>query len=220
MSQSIQLYVDARMTSPYALSVFVALTEKNLPFTVHTVDLDAQAQHAPEYAALSMTQRVPTLVHGDFALCESSAIDEYLDEVFPDAPMYPKSTEQRALARQVQAWLRSDLTPIRSERDAEVVFYGAKRAPLSEAARRSVDKLIAGVMRLLPANAEHLFGTYSIADTDLAMMLMRLIAHGDAVPEPLRTYALGQWMRPSVQAWVNHANRQGLGSVPAVQCGD
>ena len=55
MSGALQLYVDARMTSPYAMSAFVALTEKGLPFTLQTVDLAVQAQHAPEYTALSTT---------------------------------------------------------------------------------------------------------------------------------------------------------------------
>jgi glutathione S-transferase len=36
---SFELYVDSLFTSPYALSVFVALTEKRLPFTIKTVDL-------------------------------------------------------------------------------------------------------------------------------------------------------------------------------------
>ncbi len=208
MSGALQLYVDARMTSPYAMSAFVALAEKGLPFTLQTVDLAVQAQHAPEYTALSTTQRVPTLIHGDFSLCESSAIDEYLDEVFPEISIYPKNIQQRALARQLQAWLRSDLMPIRSERDTEVVFYGAKRAPLSQEALRSVDKLILAATRLLPEHADNLFDTYSIADTDLAMMLMRLIAHGDNLPARLRVYAERQWMRPSVQAWVNHPSRK------------
>lgn len=208
MNKSIELYVDARMTSPYAMSVFVALSEKNLPFTVHIVDLAAKVQHTPEYQAVSVTQRVPTLIHGDFSLSESSAIEEYLEELFPEIPIYPKNIQQRALARQLQAWLRSDLMPIRSERDTEVVFYGAKRAPLSQEALRSVDKLILAATRLLPEHADNLFDTYSIADTDLAMMLMRLIAHGDDLPARLRVYAEHQWMRPSVQAWVNHPSRK------------
>ena len=208
----LQLYTDARLTSPYVMSVFVALTEKNLPFELHTVDLDQQAQHDTEYGALSTTQRVPTLLHGDFSLSESSAITEYLEDTFPHSPIYPKDARQRAIARLIQAWLRSDFLPIRNERDAEVVFYGAKRAPLSDSAKQVRDKLIHGVGRLMPTGQSNLFGTYSIADTDLAMMLMRLIAHGDDLPSHLREYALTQWQRPSVQAWVNHSLRQNVKS--------
>ena len=125
----LQLYADSRLTSPYVMSVFVALMEKGLPFELRTVDLAQQGQRAPEYVGVSATQRVPTLLHGDFALSESSAITEYLEDVFPEQPIYPKDARQRATARLVQAWLRSDFMPIRAERDTEVVFYGAKRAP-------------------------------------------------------------------------------------------
>lgn len=208
--QPLQLYTDCRLTSPYVMSVFVALMEKGLPFELHTVDLTQQAQHAPEYTGISATQRVPTLVHGDFALSESSAITEYLEDVFPVPSIYPSDVRQRATARLVQAWLRSDFLPIRAERDTEVVFYSAKRAPLSAPAQESLAKLIAGVRRLLPNGAMHLFGNYSIADTDLAMMLMRLVAHGDELPEDLRNYALTQWQRESVQAWLNHPLRTEL----------
>ncbi len=201
---ALHLYTDQYLTSPYVMSVFVTLTEKGLPFELHTVDLTRQAQHAPEYVAISATQRVPTLIHDDFVLSESSAITEYLEDMFPDHAVYPKNPQQRATARLVQAWLRSDFLPIRAERDTEVVFYGAQRAALSDEARRSVDKLIAGVERLLPEGAQNLFGDYSIADTDLAMMLMRLVAHGDDVPASLREYAISQWQRASIQAWVRH----------------
>ncbi len=203
----LQLYADSRLTSPYVMSVFVALMEKGLPFELQTVDLERQGQHTPEYTGISATQRVPTLLHGDFALSESSAITEYLEDVFPEQPIYPKDARQRATARLVQAWLRSDFMPIRAERDTEVVFYGAKRAPLSSEAQRAVEKLVAGVNRLLPEGTDHLFGMYSIADTDLAMMLMRLVAHGDEVPNYLREYAMKQWQRASVQAWVRHPLR-------------
>ena len=203
----LQLYADSRLTSPYVMSVFVALMEKGLPFELQTVDLERQGQHTPEYTGISATQRVPTLLHGDFALSESSAITEYLEDVFPEQPIYPKDARQRATARLVQAWLRSDFMPIRAERDTEVVFYGAKRAPLSSEAQRAVEKLVAGVNRLLPEGTDHLFGMYSIADTDLAMMLMRLVAHGDEVPNYLREYAMKQWQRASVQACLLHPLR-------------
>ena len=43
------LYVDARHVSPYAMSAFVALTEKGVPFTTRLVDLRAAAHRAPDY---------------------------------------------------------------------------------------------------------------------------------------------------------------------------
>jgi glutathione S-transferase len=201
----ITLYVDSKFTSPYAMSVFVTLTEKGLPFEIKTVDLGAGEQHKSGYANLSVTQRVPTLIHGDLQLSESSAISEYLEEVFPPpqyARVYPAELLERARARQVQAWLRSDFLPIREERSTDTVFITQTDKPLSQAARNSVAKLYAGADLLLKKGAENLFSEWCLADTDLAMMLMRLLANGDAMPEKLAVYTRHQWARMSVQGWV------------------
>ncbi|MFO6298202.1 glutathione transferase [Rahnella selenatireducens] len=205
MSQpSLILYSDADYFSPYVMSAFVALTEKGIPFELETVDL-AQADNLKgSYSAISLTRRVPTLINGTFVLSESSAIDEYVEELFP-APtfpaIYPADPENRAKAREVQAWLRSDLVPIREERPTEIVFAGEKRPALSARAEQAAEKLYAAAERLL-GDKEHLFGEWSIADVDLALMLNRLYLNGDAMPEKLAAYAKAQWQRASVLEWL------------------
>jgi glutathione S-transferase len=198
------LYVDANFASPYALAVFVSLLEKRLPFEVEAVDLAARAQQGPAFAKTSITRRIPTLVHDGFALSESSAICEYVDETFPGTRLFPTNRRDRARARQVQAWLRSDLMPIRDERPTFVVFNGATRPSLSPDARGAADKLFSAALALLDGRTDHLFGDWSIADVDLAMMLQRLIVLGDPVPQRLIDYANLQWRRPTVQQWVHH----------------
>jgi len=202
MTATLTLFVDAQYASPYAMSAFVALSVKRLDFDLRTVDLSACAHHAPAFAGLSLTRRVPTLVHGDFALSESSAIAEYVDEVFPGAPLYPADPRARARARQVQAWLRSDLMPIRTERSTEVVFYGAPAPALSAVAEAAAGKLFAAAEALLPAGQANLCGDWCIADVDLALMLNRLVLNGDAVPARLAEYARRQWTHPAVRRWV------------------
>ncbi len=201
-SQDLILYADAQFASPYAMSVHVALSEKQSPFETRTVGLSAGANHAPAFAATSLTRRVPPLVHQGFALSESSAITEYLDEVFPAMPLYPLDISQRAQARQIQAWLRSDLMPIRMERSTEVVFYGPVGTPLSPAAMAASQKLYAAAEAWLAPGAAHLFYGWCIADLDLAMMLNRLALNDDAVPERLADYAAHQWQRPSERSWL------------------
>ncbi len=203
MSQPItELYTDSEFFSPYAMSAFVVLTEKGIPFTVKTVDLAKEENKEAAYAALSLTRRVPTLAIGEFQLSESSAIAEYLEDIHPAHAVYPRDVKLRAKAREIQAWLRSDLLPIRAERSTEVVFNNGKFPPLSEAAQGAARKLIDAVEKLLSQGQDNLFREWCIADTDLALMLNRLVMHGDPVPERLRHYAHKQWQRPSVQAWL------------------
>jgi len=197
------LYVDSNFASPYALVAYVSLVEKGLTFDVKTLEIFANAQKERAFAATSITRRIPTLIHDHFALSESSAICEYIDESFEGTPLYPTGLRDRARARQIQAWVRSDLVPIREERPTFIVFCGARRPALSPQAIEATHKLYAAALQLLEGRTENLFGEWSIADVDLAMMLQRLVAHGDTVPQQLVDYANRQWLRPSVQQWIN-----------------
>lgn len=204
------LYVDSQFVSPYAMSAFVALLEKRIPFELRTLDLSAGATRELAYARTSLTQRVPTLVDGDFALSESSAIAEYLDEVYPGPSLYPTEPKSRARARQVQAWLRSDLMPLRQERSTDVVFYSPVSEPLSAGGQAAAQKLFAAATELLAHGGDCLFSQWSIADVDLALMLNRLVLNGDAVPHMLARYARLQWERPSIQSWVQKKRKPRL----------
>jgi len=203
-SAKIKLYVGADFVSAFAMSAFVALKEKQRSFELVTLDLKARENYQPSYRDLSLTCKIPTLVHEGFALSESSAIAEYLDEIAPhQQKLFPQDTRQRAQARQLQAWLRSDLLVIRKERPADLIYFGKKDTPLSDDALAAVDRLFFVADRLLKGGADHLFGDWSIVDTDLAIMLNRLLANGDHVPARLAAYVRRQWDRDSVRAWMD-----------------
>ncbi|HKN05957.1 MAG TPA: glutathione transferase [Buttiauxella sp.] len=206
MSQpTITLWSDSNYFSPYVMSVYVALKEKGLNFTLQTIDLNAGQNQQPGWKGYDLTRRVPVIAVDDFLLSESSAITEYLEERFAPPTwerIYPHDLEKRARARQIQAWIRSDLMPIREERSTDVVFAGAKKPPLTESGQATAQKLLDTVEGLLPIGQQNLFGEWSIADTDLALMLNRLILNGDEVPDRLQEYADFQWQRASVQRFL------------------
>jgi len=206
MSQpAITLWSDADYFSPYVMSVYVALAEKGVPFAVKTVNLDRGEHLSPQWQGYALTRRVPVLEIEGFKLSESSAIDEYLEERFAPPEwerIYPHDLQKRARARQIQAWLRSDLGPIREERSTDVVFNGAKKPALSAEGLKAAAKLFDTATSLLAHGQQNLFGEWCIADTDLALMLNRLVLNGDAVPPQLADYAAFQWQRASVQRYV------------------
>ena len=200
---ALTLYVDSNFISPYAMACFVALTEKNLLFELKPIDIDAGEHLQPQYRDLALTGRVPMLVHGDLVLNESSAIVEYLEDAFvapQHARVLPADALMRAKAREVMAWIRSDLLALRSERSTVVVFIKPTDMPLTAEGQGAASRLIRIAERLI--DGEHLFGEWSIADMDLAVMLSRLVNNGDPVPDKLANYARAQWQRPSVKAWL------------------
>lgn len=199
---ALTLYVDHQFVSPWSMSVYVTLVEKQLPFTLRTIDIDSGDTRRAPFRDLALTARVPALAHGDFVLSESSAITEYLDEVFaaPEYPcVLPRDAHERARARQVQSWIRSDLQDLRSERSTMTVFYDPITTALSPAGAAAAEKLVRVASQLI--TGPHLFSTWSIADTDLALMLNRLILSGEPVPSRLKEYAAAQWERASVRQW-------------------
>lgn len=204
MPDDLVLYGNDTYTSPYVFSAFVTLTEKRVPFRLEVLSLEKREHHRPEYAGASFTGKVPALRHGDFWLAESSAIDEYVEEAFPPPAhprLYPEDVRARARVRMVQAFLRSDLAPLRAERPTSTFLLGEAVAPLSAGARAAADKLFQVADQVL-AGASFVGGTFSPADADLAMMLQRAVANGDPCPERLAAYARAIFARPSVRAWL------------------
>ena len=202
---ALTLYGDGFSISPYAFSVFVALEEKGVPYSLTPVPLQDKAHHRPEYRDRSLTGRVPAIDHDGFWLAESAAIVDYLDEAFP-APQHPRALpadlRERARARMVMHWIRSDLMPIREERPTHTMFYARADQPLSPAGQQAAARLIETAQRLVPEGRTSLFGSWCIADSDLAFMLQRLNLNGHELPARLRAFIDAQWARPSVQKWV------------------
>jgi glutathione S-transferase len=88
--------------SPFAWRVWLALEYKGLPYELRTLSFSAKDALKPEFVRLNPRSRVPVVVDADFALFESAAIVEYLDERFPAGPkLFPGDVQQRALVRRV-----------------------------------------------------------------------------------------------------------------------
>jgi glutathione S-transferase len=206
MADELVLYGNDRYSSPYVFSAFVTMKEKNVPFRLEVLSLERREHDRPEYAGPSITGRVPALRHGDFWLAESSAIDEYVDEAFapPAHPrLYPQDLRARARVRMIQAFLRSDLMPLRAERPTSTFFEGEKPKPFTPEGKASAGRLVAIAERLLPQGAAFVAGSFTPADADLALMLQRLVSNRDPCPERLATYADTVFARPSVREWLS-----------------
>jgi glutathione S-transferase len=204
MDSEIVLYGNTPITSPYVMSVYVALEEKGLPFAFEVLALGEGEQYEPGFVARSITNRVPTLRHGEFWLSESAAITEYLEERFPPpgyAPIYPASVEERARARMVQGLVRSDFLPVREQRSTETFFLGHPAEPLDAVGHRAAERLVRVASALL-GDRLYVCGEFCIADVDLSTMLQRLVANHDPVPHVLSDYAHRVWDRPSVRKWL------------------
>ena len=86
-------------SSACAAKTRFALDEKGLLWESRYVDILRGEQFAPEFLAINPKGVVPVLVHDGSVIRESTVICEYLEEVFPDRPIYPRSALERARVR-------------------------------------------------------------------------------------------------------------------------
>ena len=88
--------------SPYAWRVWLALEYKEIPYTLNTISFAAGDLKKPGYLKINPRHKVPAIVDEGFALYESVAIVEYLDEHYATAKkLFPGDTRQRALVRRM-----------------------------------------------------------------------------------------------------------------------
>jgi glutathione S-transferase len=206
---SIVLYIDAFWANPWDCAPYAALREKGVAFSTVIAIVRESAGVTPAIRYQAYTGLEPALQHGDFWLAESMAIVEYVEDAFP-APgwprIFPEDIRQRARARQLMSWIRSELTAMRAARPSQFLFYPREPPPpLEGAAARQAATLLSVVERLGASASGALFDAWCVADVDVAYALMRLIRSGDPVPAPIRAYAEAVWQRPSVREYVEHA---------------
>lgn len=81
---------------PFAYRVRLTLAEKAIDHEVHTIDL----LDIPDwYYDISPTGKVPLLKRGDDVVWESTVINEFLEDAYPETPLLPKDPVARAHAR-------------------------------------------------------------------------------------------------------------------------
>lgn len=111
-----KLYSYFRSSAAYR--VRIALNLKGLDADIVPVHLlkDGGQQHQPDYLALNPTGLVPTLVDGDFALGQSMAILEYLEDIHPQPALLPADPRGRARVRAIAQTVACDIHPLNNLR--------------------------------------------------------------------------------------------------------
>ena len=88
--------------SPYAWRAWLALEYKGVPYELKTMSFSAGDLKTPEFLKVNPRHRVPAIVDDGFALYESVAIVEYLDEKYSAGnKLFPGDVKQRSLIRRM-----------------------------------------------------------------------------------------------------------------------
>jgi len=185
--------------SPFAWRVWLALEHKGVPYEAKLLSFGAGDLRTDEFGAINPRRRVPAIVDDGFALYESPAIVEYLDERFEGPSLFPGGPAERALTRRIVSEIDSDYKePM--ERLVRQVFYLAPES-------RDPDEVASGAAGLAEELAfweRHLSGDFlagplSAADYTLYPMIGLSLRMERREPAIGVSAAIG----PKVQAWMS-----------------
>ncbi|WP_308936423.1 maleylacetoacetate isomerase [Rheinheimera tangshanensis] len=118
--------------SSAAYRVRIALNLKGLQVEhcpVHLVNNGGE-QHSAGYQLLNPSELVPTLEEGELSLNQSLAIIQYLEDSYPQAPLYPEEPAQKAAVMAFALDIACDIHPLNNLR---VLQYLTGPLALSEA---------------------------------------------------------------------------------------
>ena len=98
-------------SSVCAAKVRFAMGEKGLDWEGVYIDILKGEQFDPDYLKLNPKGVVPTLVHDDLVIPDSTVIIEYLDQIVPETCVHPVDPWERAQARYWTKAVDEDLHP-------------------------------------------------------------------------------------------------------------
>jgi glutathione S-transferase len=185
----------------FGAKVEIAIFEKGLDCAIEMVPFSMKTLYEPkhpEVLRVNPKRQVPVLIDGDLELFDSTQIFEYLEDRYPEPPLWPRDIATRARARQWE--LKSDevffphvirLMPLR----------GDTSRPEWQPAKDGIEAYYRGSDAVL-ATRDWFAGPYTYAD--IAFYMAQMFAARLGVPMPSDLPNLARWLaritaRPAVQ---------------------
>jgi glutathione S-transferase len=202
------------LSCPYGQKVRIVLAEKALTYDLVTVDLTQHENRKPDFQRLNPLGRVPVLVDDDTVIYDSTIINEYLDDEYPEPPLLPPigSSAMRSRARLFEDFADTTFTPPVGQLIAEMSKpEGDRDQGRIQRFHQIVERALDYLNHELQGN-DFLAGEFSVADIAFAPRMLVLGEIGIDVAANNRGN-IDAWIkrmmeRPSIR------NLQGVGAVP------
>jgi glutathione S-transferase len=191
--------------SPPCWRVALALEFKRLKYNSHLLHFDRQEHQSPQMLAMNFRGKLPVLRDNDYVVFESLAIIYYLDQKYPDPPIFGRSPQEAGVIMRViceyQAYAEPPLEQVLDWVSAATERKGDDG--VTEAMHRVAGEARSIEMRL--ARSDWVVGeSFSAADMMiypdirlLLRMLQRPRAHELAarfLPMEVNYPAIGRWL--------------------------
>jgi glutathione S-transferase len=161
---------------PFGQKVRIALAEKGLTYDLVQVDITKGENRHPDFFRLNPFGRVPVLVDEDTTIYDSTIINEYLEDEYPEPPILPPvgSSAMRARARRLEDFADTSFTPQVGQLMAELGKPDAERnAERLQRLNQAVERVLDYLNQEL-AGAQFLATDFSVAEIGFIPRLLVL----------------------------------------------
>lgn len=162
----------------------------------------------------SPSGRVPVLLHRGLAVWDSLAIAEYLNDLKPEAGLWPPSAAARAHARSISAEMHSSFVDLRDNMPmnirASLPGKGMTPGVRADIERitflwRDCRKRFSGAFQ---KDEGFLFGTFGAADAMFAPVATRFKTYSVTLDSDSDAYCTALLNHPAVEVWIDAAEHE------------
>ena len=168
----------------------------------------------PTIRKYSPAGRVPVLQHRGLAVWDLLAIGEYLNDLKPEAGLWPASASARAHARSISCEMHAGFADLRNSMPMNIrASYPGKG--MTSAVRADIERItsmwrdcrkrFAGAA---PKDDGFLFGQIGAADAMYAPVVTRLRTYGVTVDSDTDAYCKAVLAYPAMKEWVDAAKNE------------
>ncbi len=205
------LVIGNKAYSSWSLRPWLLLKQTGVAFDEVVINLyDPNAKQ--DILRHSPSGKVPVLKHAGRTVWDSLAIAEYLNELFPDAGLWPQDAEARALARSVAAEMHSGFVELRKALPMNVrrVYRDWKITPEVQADVTRISALWRDCRQRFgtAGGGPFLFGGFTIADAMYAPVVTRFQTYSVALDNDTQDYCSAVLAHDAMKTWFTEAERE------------
>jgi glutathione S-transferase len=203
------LYIGNKNYSSWSLRGWLAMKATGTPFEEVLIPLSQPTTRA-EILRHSPSGTVPALRHGTLVVWESLAVGEYLAELFPNANLWPKDTNARAIARAVSAEMHSGFRALRTHfpMNMRSSFPNRAASPDVQSEINRITAIWHDCRERFGKGGDFLFGHFTVADAMYAPVVSRFRTYKIELNPELQAYSDAVWSMPALQEWLTAARNE------------
>ena len=203
------LIIGNRNYSSWSLRAWLVLKKTGAEFEETVIPL-GQPDSREQILRFSPSGLGPVLLHGERTVWETLAIMETLAELFPDARLWPKDPEARAMARAISAEMHAGFTELRRNMPMNIrASYPG--AGMTEAVQRDINRIESiwrDCRKRFGSGGSMLFGSFTIADAMFAPVATRFTTYGVKLGETAAAYVKALAAYPAMGEWTVAAGNE------------